>query len=306
VLVVDDQEWSARSLESVLMPNGFATLRAFTGAAAMEQARAREPDIVLVGRSLPDIDGLELCVAMREQQILGDRVPLLVTMHERPPRAERLAALRAGAWEVLAPPLDAEELILKLESYARAKFDSDRIRESGLLDARTGLYNANGLERRAAELGARAQRQRESLSCVILGVIQPETVEDAAMARATEAMVAVLRRIARHSDVVGRIGQAEFAVLAPGTDAAQAVRLAERLADGFREAGVLSINGSGSVKLLGGYDSVSDAQKTPLRGPELITHATAALARAKVERNGEWLKPFRPVSLPNEAPTSRH
>ena len=92
---------------------------------------------------------------------------------------------------------------------------------------------------------------------------------------------------------------AEFAVLAPGTDSTQAVRLAERLAEGLRAAGVGSVEkGVRTARLMGGYDSVTDAGETPVRGPELITRATAALARAKVERNGEWLKPFRP-SLPN-------
>ena len=295
VLVVDDQELSARSLESVLMPNGFAMLRAFTGAKGLERARAHAPDIVVVARTLPDTDGLTLCRALRDQLVLGDRVPLLVTLDERPTRGERLTALRAGAWDVLVPPIDAEELILQLEAYVRAKFDADRMRETGLLDARTGLYNVNGLERRAAEFGAWALRHGDSLSCVILGVVQPGMADETAVVRAVDAMADVLRKIARNSDAIGRTGQSEFAVLAPGTDAAQAVQLAERLAAALRASGVLARDGSEhSARLRGGYDSVSDVRETPLRGPELITRAARALAHARAERKGEWLRPFRP------------
>lgn len=288
ILVIDDQEWSARSLESVLMPNGFALLREFTGTKGLERASVHAPDIAIIARTLPDMDGLALCSALREQPAVGDRVPLLVTMNERPTRAERLKALRCGAWDVLVPPVDAEELVARLENYVKAKFDADRIREDGLLDASTGLYNVNGLKRRATELGAWAHRERESLSCVFLSVTAAPG-DDSVPPPAGEAIMEVLRRTARNSDAIGRTGQCEFAVLAPATDASQAVKLAERLAEALREKGAAS-------EIRGGYDSVADVRETPLRGPELISRAATALARAKSERNGDWLRPFLPHS----------
>ena len=39
VLIVDDQEWSTRSLESVLAPDGYAVMRAYTATAGLERAR---------------------------------------------------------------------------------------------------------------------------------------------------------------------------------------------------------------------------------------------------------------------------
>jgi PleD family two-component response regulator len=297
VLIIDDQEWSARSLESVLMPNGFALLREFTAAKGLERARSHPPDIVVVARTLPDQDGFALCTALRASDVLGDRVPILVTMHERPPRAERLTALRAGAWDILAPPIDAEELVVRLETFVRAKFDGDRIRESGLLDPRTGFYNVNGLERRATELGAWARRQGEPLSCVILSVVLPEAKASSISA---DALVDVLRRTSRNSDAIGRTGQWEFAVVAPATDASQAVKLAERFAEAIRSGGLTEKAEAAGVQVRGGYECVEDPRETPLRGRELISRAATALARAKIERSGEWLKPFR---LP---PESRH
>jgi PleD family two-component response regulator len=290
VLIIDDQEWSARSLESVLMPNGFALLREFTGAKGLERVRSHPPDIVVVARTLPDLDGFSLCASLRAPEVLGDRVPILVTMHERPPRAERLTALRAGAWDILAPPIDAEELVVRLETFVRAKFDGDRIRESGLLDPRTGFYNVNGLERRATELGAWARRQGEPLSCVILSVVLPES--KAAVA-SSDVLVDVLRRTSRNSDAIGRTGQWEFAVVAPATDSNQAVKLAERFAEALRSGGLIDSGDASRLQVRGGYESVDDPRETPLRGRELISRAATALARAKMERKGEWLRPFR-------------
>lgn len=293
MLVVDDQEWSARSVETVLIPNGFAVLRAFTGAAALERAGAHAPDTVVVARTLPDIDGFALCRVLRDHMVLGDRVPLLVTLSDRPTREERLAALRAGAWDILVPPLDAGELVLRLHAYVRAKFDADRLRENGLLDGRTGLYNMSGLERRATELGAWAHRQGEALSCVALGFLQAGTADETVL-RTVDAMADVLRQSGRTSDAIGRMGRGDFGVLAPGTGGDNAPRLADRLADALRSAGIIPAQSGdeGSVRLRCGYDSVSDARATPLKGPELIKRAVLALARAKAERRGAWRRSF--------------
>ena len=296
VLVVSDQEWSARSLESILMPNGYAVLRAFTGAHGLERARLHAPDVVIVAQSLPDTDGLALCRALRDQRALPDRIPLFLHLAEHPTRAERLMALRAGAWDVLAPPLDAEEMILRLEAYVRAKQDADRAQERGLVDAATRFYNAAGLEARATELAAWAQRNAEPLSCVVLGFVRGGTVDDAEVARAVDAMSDVLRRTGRTSDAIGRTGQTEFAVLAPGADGAAAVRLAERLAEALRPVLSSPAEAYPTVELRGGYDAIADGRETPLKGHELITRATIAFNRARSNHTGLWLRPFQPAA----------
>src|SRR5207249_5231681 len=47
VLIVSNQEWSSRSLETILAPNGYAVLRAYTAASAMARARGAQPDIIV-------------------------------------------------------------------------------------------------------------------------------------------------------------------------------------------------------------------------------------------------------------------
>lgn len=298
VLLVNHQEWSARSLESILAPAGHAVLRAFTGAQGLELARHNTPDIIIVAESLPDTTGLAFCRSLHEQGALSNRVPVLLHLAERPSRAERLTALRAGAWDVLAPPIDAEELLLHLETYVRAKQDADRALETGLVDAATQLYNVSGLECRASELAAWAQRHAEPLSCVVLGFARAGA-DESKVAAAAHAMTDVLRRTGRSSDAIGRTGEAEFAVLAPGTDGTAAVRLAERLAAALRAA--LSTQGDedSSMQLRGGYDAIADASGTPVKGPELITRAAIAFNRARSEQHGGWLRAFRATNPGN-------
>ena len=143
-LIINDQEGSTRALESILSPNGDAVLRAYTGAKGLERAQASPPDVIVVGAALPDMDGLEVCRQLRSGRV-SDSTPILVTTTSKPSRAERLSALRAGAWNYLGHPLDGEELLLRFDAFVLAKQDADRAREEGLVDRSTGFYSIAGL-----------------------------------------------------------------------------------------------------------------------------------------------------------------
>jgi DNA-binding response OmpR family regulator len=157
VLIANDQEWAARSLETLLGPNGYAVLRAYNGRQAVELARSAQPDVVIIDLRLPDTDGLDVCRTLRARMVAA--TPIVVTTSDPSSRAQQVAAFRAGAWDFLVQPLDGDLLLYKLETFVRAKHDADALREDGLLDPSTGLYNARGLARRAREIGADAMRR---------------------------------------------------------------------------------------------------------------------------------------------------
>jgi diguanylate cyclase (GGDEF)-like protein len=290
VLIVDDQEWSTRSLESILAPSGFAVMRSFTARNGLERAHAHLPDIVILDVDLPDGDGFELCRTLRADPKLGERTPILISCPERPTRQQRLDAFRAGAWDVIGYPVDAEELVFRLDAYAKAKFESDRRQDAGLIDESTGFYNLKGLQRRADELSSWAYRASAALACVVFApVLSAEDVE-AVHADVLQAVSQALRAAGRRSDVIGRLGQSEFAVLAPSTDAEGAVRLAERLGGAIRSRGQ---SGTGAkVELRAGYDAVANARETPATGKDLLRHATIALRKSRANGHGDWVHPF--------------
>src|ERR1043166_368551 len=168
VLIANAQEWVTRSLESILRPAGYAVLKAYSGRDALEGARRSAPDVVILDTDLPETDVLALCRALRVDPYITPSTPILVTSPGPLARAQVIDALRAGANGVWGQPLDTEEFLLRLEGHVRAKLDADAAREGGLLDPRTGLYNARGLERRARELAAQVDRREASLACIVL------------------------------------------------------------------------------------------------------------------------------------------
>ncbi|HEX6315077.1 MAG TPA: response regulator [Gemmatimonadaceae bacterium] len=278
VLLASDQEWSTRSLESVLGPHGFASVRAYTGRQALELIRRTHPDVVIIDSGMPDIPGVALCQQLRSDPEFPSSTPVVMTTAGPASRSQRLDAYRVGAWEYLSLPVDAEALILKLSAFVRAKREIDRSREESLLDDATGLYNVRGLARRAREMGAEASRRHAALACVAVTVGIPGEPSGDLDSRLVEEVGDLCRRTARSSDAVGRLGRSDFAILAPATDATGAVRLAERL----REMGAnASLGGSSQYEVRAGYCAYQDFSKSPVDAVELLLRAATALRHVR-------------------------
>jgi diguanylate cyclase (GGDEF)-like protein len=288
-LVVDAGQDGLRWLVRLLEDAGYAVLSERTAHHARERARTAQPDLIVVATVLPGNGELELCAALRDDRRLPSSTPIFLTFSEPASREQRLAALHAGAWECIAPPHDPEEIVVKANAYVRAKREADRSRTEGLIDPQTGLYNRQGLARRARELGSAAVRNHSALACVVLAL----DLDATGLAAGEEADGAVgrgvhtLQSTARRSDVMGRLGPTEFAVLAPGTDAAGARRLAERLASSLQVA-MVSGAATGLVPLgvRFGYEAVSNLGYAPVEPIELLVRASTALRTGKAEAGG--------------------
>src|SRR5207249_2217002 len=136
--------------------------------------------------------------------------PIFVTTAGPATRQQVSDALRAGANSVWADPIDTEEFLLRLDGQLQTKFAADRAREEGLLDHQTGLYNTQGLERRARELASHVDRRGAALACVVLA---PDATTD--VDATIESLGRILRSVGRGSDTIGRVGRRELVVLAP-------------------------------------------------------------------------------------------
>ena len=287
-LIGSDQEWSIRSIESILGPHGYAVLRAYNGKEVLERAQSGQPDVVILDLRLPDQDGRVVCRALREQRIVSPATPVLMISSGHPAKADRLKALQAGAWEVLSLPLDAEEFLLKLSAFVQAKTESDTLREEGLVDRSTGFYSVRGLARRAREVGAEAFRRKTALACVVIGVDPLDAdggaaseADGAALAEALAIVAQAFQGTARSSDIIGRLGRSEFAVIAPATDAEGAMRLAERLASAVEAREPAPGTRVSGVKVRAGYEAVADLHETPVEPVDLLVRATAALRQVR-------------------------
>ncbi|MEP6591979.1 MAG: response regulator [Gemmatimonadota bacterium] len=225
VLIANDQEWTARAVESILVANGFRVVRSFTARETLALANASDPDVVILDQQLPDFSGVEVCRRLRADPRFGTSLPILITTAGPSGRQQRLSAYGAGAWEFYGQPLDAEALLHKLRVYSESYAEVRRLRHGNLIDPVTGLYSRVGLARRATELLGEARRNGRAVACVAW------SVEHVAGSDRAPEIGEQLRIQGRAADAFGRLDNGEFAVVAPGTDAQGAEVLAERFRD---------------------------------------------------------------------------
>jgi CheY-like chemotaxis protein len=111
LLVVDDEVDTCRNLSDILTDLGYQVDVAHDGPSALELVRRNAYDVALLDLRMPGMDGLELFHRIR--QLRAGTVGIIVTAYAGTDTAER--ALAAGAWQVLAKPVDFSRLLALVE-----------------------------------------------------------------------------------------------------------------------------------------------------------------------------------------------
>jgi PleD family two-component response regulator len=261
ILLAASDEWFLASLESVLRQGGYRVAPADNAELALEQAHRQPPDAIILDFALGDY---AVCRALRAHPSVSRAAAIIITSAGPVLRAQRLDALRAGAWEMWGEPLDTEELLLRLSGYVEGKLEADR---AGLVDRASGLYNAAGIARRSAELASFTARQGLPLACA---VFQP--AEPLGTAAADDRLALAFKTAGRTSDAIGRTGPEEFAVFAPATDAPGVARLVNRISHNLADALMVKLRAGVSTS-----PATAPQHQPPVSPEDLLQRARSAL-----------------------------
>jgi len=109
VLVADDEDTSQRELRTLLERGGYRVITAGDGAAALRNLAAHECDLVLCEAVLPDMDGFEVCRAIKQAPATHD-IPVVLLMSSDD-EVQRERAIQAGADDVAVKPVDRARLL---------------------------------------------------------------------------------------------------------------------------------------------------------------------------------------------------
>ena len=114
VLVVDDEPPIRKLLRMGLGTQGYETIEAPTGKAALERM-AQNPDIIILDLGLPDIQGHDLLRMMRAR---NEKVPIVV-LSSRGDEAGKVEALDLGADDYVTKPFGMDELLARMRAALR-------------------------------------------------------------------------------------------------------------------------------------------------------------------------------------------
>lgn len=114
ILVVDDDASICRLLETML-EDDYHVGTAATGGEAIHLARSEPPDLMLLDLDLPDIRGVDVLRAMREEAILRDIPVVVISGYDGP----EIEVLDAGADDYVRKPLHEDPLKARMAHVLR-------------------------------------------------------------------------------------------------------------------------------------------------------------------------------------------
>ena len=158
ILIADDDPKHARLIRLYLEREGHQVLTVGDGRAALEQARARRPDVVILDIMMPLVDGLDVCRILRAS---SDVAILLVTA--RSSENDMLLGLDIGADDYLSKPVSPRELTARVRALLR------RARSSG---QQSDLLRVGGLEVDGGRFEVRVDGVPVSLTAKEFGIVE--------------------------------------------------------------------------------------------------------------------------------------
>jgi phosphate regulon transcriptional regulator PhoB len=123
VLVVDDEKDITDLLDYNLTRERFQVLVACNGFDAIEIARKKHPDIVILDWMMPEMDGLETCRYLRKHSDT-ENIPIIMLTAKSDP-TDKILGLEMGADDYLTKPFHIRELLARIRAVIR-RLDSSR------------------------------------------------------------------------------------------------------------------------------------------------------------------------------------
>ena len=195
-----------------------------------------QPDLVLLDLYMPDCSGVELARIIRQQESFVS-IPI-VYLSEEMDIEKQLKAMSIGGDEFLNKTILPEHLVLSISSRAKR---SRILRSYMIKDSLTGLLNHTKIKEQLTLLTARAIRSNDPLSFAMVDIDHFKSVNDTyghpAGDRVIKSLSRLLKKRLRKTDIIGRYGGEEFAVILSGTRGEIARKIMDELRLSFTSIG---------------------------------------------------------------------
>jgi diguanylate cyclase (GGDEF)-like protein len=238
ILVADDDPISRKVIRTTLADAGHDVTEAADGAEALEIiSRPDGPRLLVLDRTMPHVDGMDVCRAIRSRAFEPDVYIILVT--GRGEQDDIVEGFEAGADDYMTKPFDVNELRARVRTGARIVERQieliaarEQLRSEAMYDSLTGLLNRSAFFDIFRKEVSRAERYETPLALIMADLDDFKETNDryghVAGDLVLEETARRMRTSLRVSDSIGRYGGEEFVIVAPGCTANAAALLAER------------------------------------------------------------------------------
>ena len=224
VLIVDDEPALARLFSLILRQGGMETFEVTSPLDIMAPLVEFRPDLILMDIYMPGCKGTELAMVIRQQEAyLG--IPIVFLSVETDVHKQQ-DAMRHGGDDFLIKPIQPRHLVSAVTTRAtRARV----LRNLMVRDSLTGLLNHTKTKEQLAIEMDRVRRLGHTISLAMIDLDHFKAVNDtyghSTGDRVLRSLARLLQQRMRQTDIIGRYGGEEFAVIMSGADSNNARRV---------------------------------------------------------------------------------
>lgn len=120
ILVVDDDKKIVDLVTLYLKRDGYTVLPAYDGQEALDVARRKRPDLIVLDLMLPELAGTDVCKLLRTES----RVPIIM-LTARATDEDKLRGLDLGADDYLTKPFNPRELVARVRAVLRRVYPEE-------------------------------------------------------------------------------------------------------------------------------------------------------------------------------------
>jgi diguanylate cyclase (GGDEF)-like protein len=232
-MVADDSRVMRLAVKKIL-GTGFDLVQAENGTQAWEQL-GQDPTIqaLVTDIEMPGLDGYELICHIRAADDARLRELPVIAITGAEDETTKQRAFACGATDFITKPLDAIQLLARVQAYVRYDQTTRELTEQSIADVLTGLPSRRYLLQRGEQDLAYARRQGSDMALIRIDIDNFKqhyrALGDDGSDRLLGWVAEMLIQNARTEDTVARISGAEFALHANGIGMAEAVVICERV-----------------------------------------------------------------------------
>ena len=288
LLLAEDEPMQQEVLTQILTYAGYDVTAVDNGRDALIEVLGGGYALVVTDRGMPQLDGLDLCRAIRAAELPSYVYVLMLTGLNS--TRDAIAGLKAGADDYVSKTALEEEILARLAAGRRIvtlerslRAANERIHKLTMTDPLVGIFNRRYFDDQLVKASAHAERHGRPLSLVFVDIDHFKLVNDTHGHRiGDEVLIEVGRRLLaslRADDWIARYGGEEFAVVLPETDTDAAVLVAERLRAGIGNQDIATA--AGNITVTASFGVASSLPDSLMTTEALVGAADAALYRSK-------------------------
>jgi len=243
ILVVDDTPHNARIVYKVLTGKNCEVLIAEDGRSALAVAQSEHPDLILLDIMMPELDGFETCILLKQNKETRD-IPVIF-MTALSDLENKVRGFEVGAVDYVTKPFQQKELVARIQTHltirqlqrelliqkSALEKANEELKCLAIIDDLTQVANRRRLEDYLQKEWKRGVREKISLSVILCDIdffkqyndTYGHVVGDECLKQVAQA---INQAVKRPADLVARYGGEEFMVILPYTPLEGALKVA--------------------------------------------------------------------------------